>query len=152
MSRRTLVLRSLFAALLCATSVGAQAASPAIDPTDQGPWGIELLPGYKHFQEQGIDTSVGRIAKGERTVIRYDIGTLAGLHVDPDKKAYCGRYAEEDVGGQAMRLCVTGNTFTLVFVEASANFYGQAQDERELFDLIHMVKTFKGPHRVPPKR
>jgi hypothetical protein len=152
MRRSTVVLKSLLAALFLSGVTGAYQGPSAPAPDDPAPGRIELLPGYKHIREQGIDTSVGRIVKGDRTVIRYDIGPLAGLHVDPEHKDRCGYYEEEDLEGQTMRLCVSGNAFTLVFVEAVANFYGQAQDEGELFSLISMLKTFHGPHRVRPRR
>jgi hypothetical protein len=112
---------------------------------------MKLLPGYKHLHEQGIDSSVGRIVKGDRTVVQYDIGPMAGIHIDPAHKKQCNRYEEKDVEGQTMRLCITGKRFTVVFVEAYANFYGEAQDEGELFTIIEMLKTFRGPHHVPPR-
>jgi hypothetical protein len=151
MRRSTVLLKSfLLVGVLLAGVSGAQEPAPASGAP--APGGILLLPGYEHIREQGIDTSVGKIVKGNRTVIRYDIGLLAGIHVNPREKYRCSRYEEEDVRGQTMRLCVSGNEFTLVFVEASANFYGEAQDQKELIDLISMVKTFLGPHRVQTRK
>jgi hypothetical protein len=132
----------------------AAAASFAGDGAAESPapGGILLSSGYRHIREQGIDTSVGKIVKGDRTVVRYDIGPLAGLHVDPNHPEHCGRFEKEDIEGQTMLLCVTGFNFTMVFVESAANCYGTAQDDKELSTLLLMLKTYRGAHRVPTVR
>jgi poly(3-hydroxybutyrate) depolymerase len=126
--------------------------APAPVSEDAALQGMKLLPGYKHVREQGIDSSVGRIVKGDRTVIRYDIGPMAGLQVTPEDKKFCSSYQEMDVEGQTMRVCLQGHSFKVTFVEAQANFSGEAQDDGELVSLIEMLKTFRGPHRVRPQR
>ena len=118
------------------------------EPSAPAPGGIKLLPGYTHVQEQGSEAGAGLIVKGDRTVIRYDIDPLAGLRVDPKERDRCSVYQEENIEDQTMRLCVSGNAFTLVFVEAGANFYGEARDQKELFGLVSMLKTFRGPRDV----
>ena len=142
--RRNIVLLT-FSLLLGVLLAGVSAAQ---EPSSPAPGGIKLLPGYTHVQEQGSEAGVGLIVKGDRAVIRYDIDPLAGLRVDPKERDRCSVYQEQHVEDQTMRLCVSGNAFTLVFVEAGANFYGEARDQKELFSLVSMLKTFRGPHDI----
>jgi hypothetical protein len=141
----------LFLAALCLAALAA-GQEPSAAPEDRALQGMKLLPGFKHVREQGIDSSVGKIVKGDRTVVRYDIGPMAGIQLTSADKKVCRPYEEMDIEGQKMRLCIQGHSFRVTFVEAQANFSGEAQDEGELFAVIEMLKTFRGPHRVQPRK
>jgi len=111
---------------------------------------MQLVPGYQHRRIQGIDSSVGEIVKGDRVVIHYDIGQLAGLHVVPENKARCKRYEEKRISGQTARYCFGDHALTATFVQTSANFYAFPADDAELADVLIMLDSYR-PYRIIPK-
>lgn len=129
----------LLLALASCTSVSA-APEKAPEPP---PGGMKLLPGYEHRPLQGIDTSVGEIVKGERVVIRYDIGPLAGDRVRPEDREKCLIYEEKRIEGQTARFCSTPTGLDVTFAESSANFFVRPENEAELRELVMMVESFR---------
>jgi hypothetical protein len=108
-----------------------------------GPMGMQLPSGYEHRPKQGIDTAVGDIVKGDRVVLTYDIGRLAGLHVRPEDRPSCNWYDELKVNGQTMRYCVSKDRHLAVtFVETSGNFSGTLKDDQEMAEVLSMLKTY----------
>lgn len=114
------------------------------------PGSIRLLPGYHHSVGQGIDSKVGRIWKDRGPVIHYDIGALAGDYTE------CGRSCgwtngelwrrEQLVDGQRV-VCVFTRKRRLVvsYPGAHANFYGTANTDKQLTEMLLMLLTFKAP-------
>src|SRR4051794_29313190 len=111
----------LLLAVLIPSGLGAQQNPP--------PPVLRALPGYEVKRLQGIDTAVGELRKGDRVVLRYDIGRLAGIRLDtPEKRQGCIFYEERVVHGQHARYCVhKGGWMEAFFVESNASFYGQTE-------------------------
>jgi hypothetical protein len=117
----------------------------ALPAQEQSPRAIlRVLPGYELRRVQGIDTSVGELVKGDRVVLRYDIGPLAGEQLGtPEQKKGCVFYEEKVVHTQHARFCVEkGGYLKAMFVETYANFEGQPQGEQELKDVMAMLETY----------
>ena len=116
------------------------------------PGGIHLLPGYVHVSEQGIDTSVGTIAKEGGLHIRYDIGSLAGNYADPEKR----RPDERVIWSKTQKLrdltmiltLFKGGSLVATFRETCANFLGSnATTDEQIIDFVLMISTY---HEKPP--
>lgn len=134
----------LLALASCTSSVStAPEKAPAPPPGD-----MKLLPGYEHRPLQGIDTAVGEIVKGERVVIRYDIGPLAGDRVRPEDRDKCLIYEEKRIEGQTARFCSTSDGLDVTFAESSANFFVRPENEAELQELVTMVESFRSVRTV----
>jgi hypothetical protein len=89
--------------------------------------------------------------KGDRVVVRYDIGALAGLRLsDPKDRKQCVFYEERRVNGQAARYCFGTGTAIVVFPGTYANFWAYYQDEKELAELMTMLSTYPSPRKAPP--
>ncbi|HYU33092.1 MAG TPA: hypothetical protein VEW48_13105 [Thermoanaerobaculia bacterium] len=146
-TRLSFSLALLFLVLLPPASAAQTAGEKAEGPP---PGNMQIVPGYQHRRLQGIDTSVGEILKGDRVVIRYDIGRLAGLHVTPEDKARCKHYEEKRISGQTARYCFRDHELTATFVQTSANFYATPADDAELNDVLIMLDSYR-PYRVIPK-
>ena len=115
------------------------------------PGNMQILPGYEHHRLQGIDSSVGEIVKEDRVVIRYDIGPLAGLWIQPENKEKCQRYEEKRVHDQTARYCYNPYSLTVTFVQSSANFSAIPEDEAELVNVLSMLETYRTSLILEPK-
>jgi hypothetical protein len=105
---------------------------------------IDLLPGYQHKREQGIDTIVGHIWKEGGITISYDIGKLAGIYVLPDQKTQFKWYKEQKINNQTVRIAMTKERqLRVTFVETNANFVGVVPTEQDLTDALLMLLTFR---------
>lgn len=107
------------------------------------PDNMQLLPGYEHWSIQGIDTTVGEIVKGDRVVIRYDIGPLAGERVRPEERKSCMVYEEKKVNGQTARYCFSPHRVYVTFVETTANFTARPEDDAELINVLTMLQSYR---------
>lgn len=137
MRNRAWLLKPMFLlAALVPSGLPAQTQSP--------PRILRVLPGYELRRIQGVDTSVGELVKGDRVILRYDIGPLAGeLLSTPEQKKACSFYEEKVVHTQHARFCVErGGYLKATFVETYANFEGYPQGEQELKDVLAMLETY----------
>jgi len=113
------------------------------------PGGMLLLPGYTHVREQGIDTTVGRIARKGGPRIGYDIGFLAG-----DKAA---EFAERGplwtklqvMNGHIVRVTmVSGGYLFATFQDDTANFEASSvRTPEDLADVLLMISTYNPSRR-----
>jgi hypothetical protein len=118
-------------------------ACSQIAKADPPPGKMQLLPGYTHKSEQGIDTRVGKIFKNGGITINYDIGELAGLYTSPDGKDEYEWYKEQKMNTQTVRIALTKKReLRVTFVEATVNFFGTVPTEQDLADALLMVLTF----------
>jgi hypothetical protein len=109
---------------------------------------INLLPGYHHRGEQGIDSRVGTIWKKNGLQIHYDIGELAGNYTGcrplcdwTDGEVW---RKKQLINGQQI-ICVFTNKKRLVisFPDAHANFYATIRTQQQLTDMLLMLFTFQ---------
>jgi hypothetical protein len=119
-------------------------AYPQATKTDPPPGSIQLLPGYIHKKEQGIDTAVGKIYKARGVTISYDIGGLAGRTISPEDKSSYAWYKEQTINNQTVRIAMSRDRELVVtFVEASANFRTVVRTNEDLADVLLMLLTYK---------
>jgi len=113
---------------------------------DAPPGGIVLLPEYAHTSEQGIDSSVGRIWKANGITIRYDIGKMAGNHVEQVRtrspQAY---YQAQEVNGRKVTIAIEHQRHVVMTVDGNANFSADVTSYQELSDVILTVMTYPIP-------
>ena len=125
--------------------VGGRAEQPAVP----APWGIKLLPGYKHEKLQGIDTIVGRVSKEGGLAFQYDVGRLAGNYVKAQEKDKLLWHKEQVVDGRPVQIALTKDRMLYVtFPETPANFAGKAKSEEEIVDMLLIVLTYTPPAKA----
>jgi hypothetical protein len=114
--------------------------------TDPPPGSIQLLNGYIHTKQRGIDTAVGEISKPDGMKITYDIGFLASnyawrINESGNNEAWAKM---QKVNGMTLYL-VGGKDKTIVatFAEPCANFMARTTNEEEVADFILMIMTYK---------
>ncbi len=109
------------------------------------PGGIKLLAGYAHFQEQGIDTRVGRIKKEGGLDIEYDIGRLAGEYTNTcvrDKNA-CVWFKEQKLEYGIVKIALTKDgEIIATFPKTTANFFAQVKSQEDIADFLIMILTY----------
>jgi hypothetical protein len=111
---------------------------------DPPPGSIQLLPGYQHKTERGIDTAVGRIWKDGGITITYDIGMFAGMYASPHQKDQYEWYKEQSINNQTVRIALTkARQLRVSFVEAHASFLAIIAKEEDLADALLMILTYR---------
>lgn len=112
------------------------------------PGGIQLLDGYQHKPEQGIDTLVGKIWKEGGPEIGYDIGDLGGdsaSHIEADKILW---KRQQHIGGRDAVIVMTRqNELYITFVHTdhleSANFWAKVTSPEDVADVLLMVMGYQ---------
>jgi hypothetical protein len=105
---------------------------------------LRVLPGYELRRLQGIDSTGGELVKGDRVILRYEIGSHAAEVLGtPEQRKACSFYEQKVVHTLHARFCVEkSGYFRAMFVETYANFEGQPQGEQELKDVMAMLETY----------
>lgn len=119
--------------------------------------GIQLLPGYKHEEQQGFDSIVGRIVKPKGLTISYDIGAIpqgglrfGGSFNDQPKAVPENQlrwYKEQMVQGEPMHIAYLKDDSLMVSFPKSIpgkgiNFHTKVKTIDEMTDALLMLMTF----------
>jgi hypothetical protein len=141
--------RPIAAALVAIFGVFVITGSFTAQPANSVPWGIKLLPGYKHEKLRGIDTVVGKISKEGGLIFSYDVGRLAGNYVKAQDKGTILWYKDQVVDGRPVHLALSKDRMLFVtFPESAANFAGKVKTDEELVDMLLMVLTYTPPPKA----
>ena len=120
----------------------------AAEPSDSVLGTMQLLPGYKHEKQQGMDTQVGKIWKDQGLTISYDIGRLAGNYTKSQQKEQTLWHKEHVSNGRLIHVALAkDNTLYVTFPESSANFYANVKSEEDIVDVLLMVLTYSPPEK-----
>jgi len=113
------------------------------DVADSVPGEMQLLLGYRHEKQQGIDTQVGKIWKDGGVTISYDIGSMAGNYTKSQQKEQILWHKEQVAHGRQVHVALAKDmTLYVTFPESSANFYAKIKSEADIVDILLMVLTY----------
>jgi hypothetical protein len=117
-------------------------AGPESIPSTPPPGGIELLSGWSHRQEQGIDTLVGTIWRADGLKIGYDIGFLAGHHASNTDRPLLWT-KKQIVHGYPVQITLRPNRFLeILFFDDSANFSAQVKTEQDVTEVLLITLSY----------
>ena len=115
-------------------------------PTPEPPPGdIEMLDGYIHVPQSGIDSKVGEISKSGGMAIRYDIGIMAGVYAGRCSPSDdCQWFKSQTVNGREVLISLTKDgKVAATFRKENANFFAQTKSVEDVADFLIMVLTYK---------